>query len=153
MLIRISSSIAILAIAAAAQGLPDGPGKNEVLDKCSKCHGIEVLTGMVQSRQQWDSTISSMVDRGAEINADSYAVILDYLSKYLGTTPPPQKINVNKAAAKDLESGLEITGKEAETIVKYRDQHGPFKDWHDLTKIDGVDAKKIESKKDLIALE
>lgn len=106
---------------------------------------------MVQSRAQWDATISSMIDRGADINNDSYAAILDYLGTYL--SPKPAKINVNKAAAKELETGLGISTKEAETIVKYRDEHGAFKNWHDLTKIEGVDAKKIEAKKDTISVE
>ena len=140
-----------LLCAAQAQSLPDGPGKNLTMDKCSMCHGIEVVAGMIQGRTEWDSTISSMVDKGADLDKDSYTAILDYLSTYLG--PKPAKINVNKADAKAIETGLEISAKEAEAIVKYRDQHGAFKDWHDLTRIDGVDAKKIEAKKDVIALE
>lgn len=134
-----------------AQNLPDGPGKAETMNKCSACHGIEVVAGMIQSKAQWDSTLSDMVDKGADMDADTYAVILNYLGTYL--SPKPAKINVNQADAKDLEKGIEITAKEAEAIVKYRDEHGAFKDWHDLTRIDGVDAKKIEAKKDVIALE
>lgn len=153
MLLRTSTFLILLGALSLcpAQTLPDGPGKNETMTKCSNCHGIEVVTGMIQSRGQWESTISSMIDRGADINGDSFAAILDYLSTNF--SPKPTKINVNKAAAKDLETGLAISSKEAEAIVKYRDEHGAFKDWHDLTKIEGVDAKKIEAKKDVIAIE
>ena len=134
-----------------AQSLPDGPGKKETMDKCAQCHGIEIVAGVTQSRAQWDATMGAMINRGADIDDATQAIILDYLSAYL--SPKPSKINVNKAAAKELETGLEISTKEADAIVKYREQHGAFKDWRELTKVDGVDARKIEAKKDAIAFQ
>jgi len=145
------ASLLLAAWVSPAQSLPDGPGKNETMDKCNTCHGIEIVAGVTQSREQWDTTIGAMINRGADIDDATAAIILDYLGAYL--SPKPAKINVNKAAAKELETGLEISAKEAEAIVKYRDQHGAFKDWRELTKVDGVDARKIEAKKDVIALE
>jgi len=53
-------------------------------------------------------------------------------------------VNVNKAAAKDLESDLGITTAEAAAIVKYRTDKGNFKEWADLAKVQGLDVKKIE---------
>ena len=67
------------------------------------------------------------------------------------SVPAPAKsksINVNEATAKDLESGLDLTQKEAEAIVRYRREHGPFKDWRDLGKAEGISRKKIEAVKD-----
>jgi len=73
---------------------------------------------------------------------------VDYLAKNF--PPLPDKVNVNKAAAKDIETGLELTSQEAEMIVKYRTDHGDFKDFDTLAKVPGLDAKKLEAKKDRI---
>jgi DNA uptake protein ComE-like DNA-binding protein len=36
-------------------------------------------------------------------------------------------------------------------VIQYRQDHGPFHEWRDLLKVTGVDAKKVEAKKDLMA--
>ena len=78
-----------------------------------------------------------------------FNAILTYLVKNFG--PEVSKININKAPAKDLETQLEITAKEAEAIVKYRDEKGAFKEVDDLKKVPDLDFKKIEAKKDRLA--
>ena len=67
---------------------------------------------------------------------------------YLAKNFPLVKINVNKATAKDLETGLELTSKESEAIIQYRESKGNFKTLDDLKKVPGLDAVKMESKKD-----
>jgi len=62
-----------------------------------------------------------------------------------------EKVNVNKAAAKDLVSALELSEKEAESIVQYREKNGNFTNWEDLKKVPDLDSKKIEAKKDQLA--
>ena len=57
-------------------------------------------------------------------------------------------MNVNKASAADLESGLGLTGKEAAAIVKYRTDKGAFKAVEDLKKVPDLDFKKIEAQKE-----
>jgi len=87
-----------------------------------------------------------MIQRGATMKDEDVRVVVDYLTKNFGA-----KVNVNKTTAKDIASGLELTAQEAEAIVNYRKANGDFKDWESLTKVSGVDAKKLESKKDLVA--
>ena len=77
-----------------------------------------------------------------EINA-----VLEYLVKHFPAEEVP-RINVNKAEAIDLESGLSLTRSEAAAIIQYRTQNGSFKSIEDLKKVPGVDAAKIEAKKD-----
>ena len=50
----------------------------------------------------------------------------------------------------DLESLLLLKRAEAAAIIQYRGEHGDFKSVDDLRKVQGVDFKKIEAKKDLI---
>ena len=63
----------------------------------------------------------------------------------------PKKIQINKASATELGNGLELSSKEAEAIVKYREENGKIKDLEDLKKVPGLDAKKLEAKKEKLA--
>ena len=92
-----------------------------------------------------------MSEFSVDPSTDEHEAIVNYLTRNFGT-PPLAKVNINKATAEELGSGLKLTSKEADAIVKYRQQHGNFKDWHDLLKVDGVDGKKILAVKDLIAV-
>jgi competence ComEA-like helix-hairpin-helix protein len=126
--------------------LPNGPGKQLVLTKCTVCHDVYRFADMRQSADDWANTVNTMGQNGLQLSDDEYNTVMTYLSTYMGTTPP--KINVNKASADDLQKGLALTADEAAAIVKYRTDHGNFTDWHGVAAVDGVDPKKIEAKKD-----
>jgi competence protein ComEA len=70
------------------------------------------------------------------------AAIVEYLT---ANFRPGGKIYINKAAAKDLETALEISASEAEAIFRYRRAQGDFKSLEDLKK---VPSTKLESKKE-----
>jgi competence protein ComEA len=126
--------------------LPDGPGKETVLQACTVCHDESRFAAKRLSPDGWNELMISMQANGLQISDDDYNTVLNYLSTYL--TAPSPKINVNKANADDLKKALDLTDKEAAAIVKYRTDHGDFKDWHDVASVDGVDPKKIEAKRD-----
>jgi competence protein ComEA len=129
--------------------LPDAPGKDLVLQKCTQCHDESRFDVLHQSEDDWDQVLTQMTTNGLTVSDEEYATILNYLTKNLG--PLPSKINVNTASADDLQKGLQLTSEEAAAVVKYRGSHPPFKTWQDVAAVDGVDAKKIEAKKDLLA--
>ncbi|MBK9316588.1 MAG: helix-hairpin-helix domain-containing protein [Acidobacteria bacterium] len=83
----------------------------------------------------------------AEFNA-----VLEYLIRNYAADEVP-KINVNKARAIDLESGLSLRRSQAAAIIAYRDKNGNFKTIEDLKKVPGIDAEKIEAKKDRLIFE
>jgi len=97
-----------------------------------------------------------MVSRGAEGTDDEIQTVVEYLSKNFGLDSPPpaaekpatSSVHVNQASAAELAATLEIPSAQGEAIVAYREQNGKFKDWHDLAKVPGVDAGKIEANKD-----
>lgn len=97
------------------------------------------------SAADWNQLIVSMQANGLEISDADFATVLNYFATNLNVLPA--KINVNKAAADDLKAVLGLTELEASAIVKYRTDHGDFKDWRQVAAVDGVDAKKIEAKK------
>jgi competence protein ComEA len=61
-------------------------------------------------------------------------------------------VNVNSADAKTIADALSGIGqKKAEAIVKYREEHGPFKTPEDLLEIAGIGEKTLENiKPDLL---
>ncbi len=53
-------------------------------------------------------------------------------------------VNVNKADAQELESSLGLSAAEANAIIQYRQQHGDFKTWQEVSSVPGVAADKIK---------
>jgi competence ComEA-like helix-hairpin-helix protein len=148
---RRSALLFVLIAAVQGQDLPDGKGKDLVEDRCSSCHGLDLLLAEHDSKAQWSQIVNEMVSRGATGSAEELATIVDYLAANFG--PEAAKINVNSAAAEELQSGLMLTAPEAAAIVQFKKDHGKIKDWTVLSKIQGVDSKKLESHKDRITFD
>ena len=108
------------------------------------CHSPNAVIGKQGTKEWWQSKVTEMLQEETDIPSADVDTIVAYLAKNF----PIVKVNVNKAAAKDLETGLELTSKESAAIVQYREAKGNFKTMDDLKKVPGVDAVKIESKKD-----
>ncbi len=121
-----------------AQGLPDGEGRAIYENVCGSCHGADIVIGAQGTRARWEETVDAMRNRGAAGSEEDFKVVVDYLARYFG-----MPVNVNTATAKDLETELGLTASEAEAIVKAR-ADGNFKAYADLTKVAGVDAKKLD---------
>ena len=122
-----------------ADDLPPGKGK-EVTDRvCGGCHEAGVVNKYRNSRDDWQSIAEDMKGRGADGSDDDFKTVVTYLTRFFGP-----EVNVNKAAATELETQLEITSQEAEAIVKYRQDKGNFKAIADLRNVPGLDMKKIE---------
>jgi competence protein ComEA len=143
---RFGFLVCLLALTAVGQTLPDGPGKETFQTVCSTCHSPNAVIGKQGTRQWWQSKVTEMLQESTDVAASDVDTIVAYLAKNF----PVVKINVNKASAKDLETGLELTARESEAIVRYREAKGNFKTLDDLKKVPGLDAVKIESKKDLL---
>ena len=147
--IKLAGLSFILAVSAHAQ-LPDGPGKTETERICSQCHEIERSLSLRQDRAGWQATMDKMVGMGAKGTDKEFQLVVDYLAKnYAGEAAAA--ININEAEAIDLESGLSLKRSEARAIVDYREKHGKFKSLEELKKVPGVDAAKIEAKKDRLS--
>jgi competence protein ComEA len=133
----------------AGQGkpLPEGAGKAETQKLCAQCHELDRSVSVHQDREGWQRTMDKMVAYGMKGTEKELSAILEYLVKNFPAEDLP-KINVNKAEAIDLESGLSLRRSQAAAIIKYRTKNGNFKSIEDLKKVPGVDAAKIEAKKD-----
>ena len=125
---------------------PDGPGKDVTLQLCGNCHDANIIRAHRQSRDEWIASIQKMMAAGAQGTEEQFTAVLDYVAKNFG--PAPATINVNQAAAGDLVRDLGLLEKEADAIVKYRTDKGPFKTLEDLKKVPDLDFKKVEAQKD-----
>jgi len=132
--------------------LPDAPGKATVMKVCNACHGAEIVLGHPHSEEGWNAIVIDMIQRGAEGTEEEYDEIVKYLTKNIKAGQAPAKINLNKASAKAIGVGLGLTEKEAQAIVEARDKSA-FKSIDDVKKVPGVDAAKIEAKKDRVSFE
>jgi competence protein ComEA len=137
-----------LTVAEAQEKLPKGPGRETLLKVCGACHSAENVAGMAKTREEWGALVGEMAADGAQGTEEEFNEIVDYLA---ATFPKASKINVNQATSQDLANGLELTAKEAEAIVHYREEKGSYKSAEDVEKVPGVDAKKIEAKKDRLS--
>jgi competence protein ComEA len=124
---------------AQAQNLPDGSGKEVTNRTCGACHEAGVVVKYRNAKEDWESVVEDMRGRGADGSDGDFKAIVAYLARFFGP-----EVNVNRAAAPDLESQLEITADEAAAIVKYRQAQGRLKDFSDLAKVPGLDTKKLE---------
>lgn len=141
--------IALLAFSAPAQQLPDGPGRAELEKMCKQCHELARSIAPRQDRDAWTHTMTKMAAFGMKCSDRDFALVLDYLVKNFPAEEVP-RINVNKASAIELESGLTLRRSQAAAILAYRAKNGDFKSLDDLKKVPLIDAEKIEAKKDRI---
>jgi competence protein ComEA len=95
------------------------------------------------TKERWGSLVDDMVSRGAAGADDEIDQVIAYLAANF-----PKKVNINKASAAELTAALEIPAADAAAIVSYRTDKGSFKELKDVTKVPGIDTKKIEAAKD-----
>jgi len=108
---------------------------------CSKCHPADRIVATRRTRSQWEEILDKMTKLGAQVTDDNYDTLITYLLSHYG------KINVNRGEAKDLAMVASLSPKDAETIVKYRAEHGDFADFDALSKVPGIDVKALEEHK------
>jgi len=125
--------------------LPAGAGRDIFVSVCTLCHDLSAPMGKQWTREQWELKVTEMLQEEPDVTREERAAILGYLT---ANFKPGGKIFINQAAAKDLETALEITANQAEAIARYRLAQGEFKSIEDVKKVPGVDLAKIEGKKD-----
>jgi len=134
-----------------ADDLPEGKGKEIILRACIGCHKAGEIAVYRFTKDEYQTIVYRMGDRGAQATRAELDVIADYLFANFPKVEDATKINVNKATAQQIAVGLGLTNDEAEAVVKYRERHGDFHAWGDLLIIYGVDGKKIAAAKDKIS--
>ena len=129
----------LVASIAYADDLPTDAGLEILKEKCGSCHGLgRIVNAAPKPRDDWQSTVERMVDMGIDILPKDEKRAVDYLVRYFG-----DKVNINTAAAKNLQEEFEIEAAEADAIVRARAVM-PFRSFADLGKVPGLDIRKLE---------
>jgi len=128
-----------------AKLLPDGPGKEIVVRLCTECHGPENFRKVRHDKDEWSDSVGDMVDRGAKGTPAELEAVVNYLAQNFGAD---SKVNVNTAPLQELKAQLDFSVPEALAVIAYRQNKGAFKEWRDLLKVNGVDPRKVEAKKE-----
>lgn len=71
------------AVVAQPSDLPEGAGKDIVLNSCTACHGIDVIVGQRRTPDEWGQVVDRMVGNGASLSDDQYKAVVTYLSASL----------------------------------------------------------------------
>ena len=138
-----SSAVLALTIVATSQDrFPDGPGRAELLKACSGCHEAENILAHPQTAGEWSGTLANMAQFGAEATEEEWRLIERYLDTELAM------IRINQAAADELQRTVDVAETVAQAIVKYRQEHGSFTSTDDLKKVPGLEAAKVDARKD-----
>lgn len=64
-------------------GLPAGAGRDVVQKACGSCHGIDTVTAVGRTPQQWADIIGQMQNMGLSASDEDLATIHAYLSRQL----------------------------------------------------------------------
>lgn len=66
----------------------DQPSESEPLDgkalleaRCVQCHGLSKTTSQQKTQEQWQQTVTEMVEKGAQLSADEQATLVTYLAE------------------------------------------------------------------------
>jgi len=127
----------------AHQELPAGDGRDVTARLCSnECHGIDKVVAERKSKSQWAETMETMRVHGAKGTDEEFKIITTYLTTHYGV-----QVKINKATARQIDDVLVLAAGQADAIVKYRDERGPFADWAALLQVPGLDPKTLEVQK------
>jgi competence protein ComEA len=129
--------------AAQAQPSPeDAAGRATLEQVCTLCHDTTMIFGGNRTVAEWDDVLERMAANGASASEEQAQQIRSYLLRNYG------RVNVNRAPAKDLAPVLNVDTATAEAVVTSRTEQGGFKTLDDLKKVPGIDAAKLEARKD-----
>jgi competence protein ComEA len=137
---------------AAQSVLPDAPGRDVTVKVCAGCHAADTVASVRHTPDGWREVIGRMVAAGAKGTDQEFETVFHYVSSQFPVAAQ-QALNVNAARAVELESVAGLLRKEAAALIAHREKHGPCKTLDDLKKVEGLDYKKIEARKERLACE
>lgn len=117
---------------------------------CANCHAAETVASVRHTPEGWRDVIARMVAAGAKGAEQEFETVFQYVSSQF-PVQAQNALNLNTARAVELESVAGLLRKEAAALIAHRNKHGPCKKLEDLKKVEGLDYKKIDARKDRLA--
>jgi Helix-hairpin-helix motif len=130
--------------AQAPAAMPDDANAPVFARVCGNCHTPDRIVAMRRSSDQWQEVIDNMISRGAKGSDDDFNAVFTYLMAHFG------RVNVNRAMPDELCEVLALAPADAQKIVEFRKQKGPFADFDALTAVPGLPVEKLQASRDAI---
>ena len=91
-LVGLVALLLVLILASACGGTSQAPlgdqaaldGRTLLEERCTACHSIERTTGQKMTRDEWEETVTRMVNKGAELNEEETTILVDFLAENYG---------------------------------------------------------------------
>ena len=64
------------------ESMPEGKGREMVTEVCVTCHTLDTVLTRNKNKQNWQSTVTDMIARGAQITTAEAETVINYLSMY-----------------------------------------------------------------------
>lgn len=64
--------------------LPEGPGKQILLNTCTMCHDLRRIRIGRRSAEEWEETLLAMLNEGAPLPDAQFPLIHEYLARHFG---------------------------------------------------------------------
>jgi hypothetical protein len=144
--LAIASALILSVGVATGSQQPSGSqnGEEVFLNRCSTCHGTERVLVAPRTRKGWEGVIAEMLNNGAQLETGESEAILTFLTERHGL------VNVNTATGDEIVA-LGPSRKDADTIVSYRTDKGPFADFAALRSVPGLDVDRLDAVRQQVA--
>ena len=86
----------------AGTALPPGDGKELLAVACTQCHGLRPIVMMHDGAAGWKAEVEDMIMRGAQLDAQESATVVQYLVKNFGPTTNAAKTALPAGPGKEL---------------------------------------------------
>ena len=63
---------------------PSDEGATLLEERCTTCHGLDRVMQAKKTRAEWEQNVARMVDKGAELNEEEQATLVEYLTETYG---------------------------------------------------------------------
>jgi len=139
----IAASVGVPAqLAARSESPEDAAGRQTFEQVCVSCHDSKKATEGLRTATEWDMVLEEMVTFGATATDEQFEQVKQYLLRNHG------KVEVNRGRAPEFMPVLGVSASVAEAIVQRRAAQGPFKTIEDLKQVPGLDAARVDARKE-----
>lgn len=94
-----AAAVVATSVQAQEEELPEGPGKAELTQTCTRCHTTAPIIALKRPAQEWNELLTRMMGMGAQVSDDQYDAILGYLTAHYGRSDSTVSASAAPASA------------------------------------------------------
>lgn len=81
-------------------GLPEAPGRDEVLGYCGACHSMRLVVQQGLGRERWAETLTMMYEdhEMPRLEPEEEKLVLDYLADHVGPDSHKERLRSQRGA-------------------------------------------------------